>query len=127
MLRLLVALLPGNPGGARLHRAALGALHRGHLRAAEALFEHAALRYQREIAVEPLARLRVHQLIARARSGPEAETGGGLALEIERRLCRLDRIESLEPPFPLIEARTLLASWMSGGPAAADSRERAAA
>ncbi len=127
MHRLLAALLPGIPGGARLHRAALGALHQGHLRAAAALFEHAALRYQREIAVEPLARVRVHQLIALARAGADAEGGENVALEIERRLCRLTQIESLEPPFALIEARALLASWMSRGDAATASGERAAA
>jgi len=113
MPSLLAALLPGILSGARLHHAALEALHRGQAEAAVALFERAALRYRRELAVEPLARVRVLQLIARARSRADVDRDSRLALEIERRLCRLHRIEALEPPFPLIEAREMLASWMT--------------
>ena len=120
----LATHLPLVVSGARLHRAALDALHRGDPGAAEALFERAALRYRRELAVEPLARVRVQQLIARARARPNADRGAGLALEIERRLCRLDRIEALDPPFSLIEARSLLASWMTGHSGGAALRHR---
>ena len=127
MHRLLAALLPRVQGGARLHHAALEALHRGDPREADRLLERAALAYRHELAVEPLARARVHQLIARVRARPGGTGEGELALEVERRLCGLDRIESLEPPFALVEARELLASWMSQGRSAANERHDAAA
>ena len=101
--------------GAGLHRAALHEMTRGRFARAERLFESAAARYRAEVQVEPLARLRVHQLIARVRSGALGETQAGQAvLEVDRRLCRLDRIESLAAPFPFVEARTLLVSWFEG-------------
>jgi hypothetical protein len=52
-------------GGATLHRAALFATHRGDHALAERLFERGGERYRDEIQVQPLARLRVHQEIAR--------------------------------------------------------------
>lgn len=99
--------------GAGLHRAALREMTRGQWAAADRLFESAASRYRSDVEVEPLARLRVHQLMARVRSGslPEPESAQ-LVLEVDRRLCRLGRIESLEAPFTFVEARTLLASWL---------------
>ncbi|HEY2955715.1 MAG TPA: hypothetical protein VGK89_10755 [Candidatus Eisenbacteria bacterium] len=126
MPSLFATLLPRILGGARIHRAALEALHRGRAERAVALFERAAHCYRRELAVEPLARVRVQQLIARARVRPEGSQDSLLALEIEGRLCRLDRIEALEPPFPLVEARELLAGWMKGG-AGEGARARRAA
>jgi len=122
MSPLLAALLPGIVSGARLHRAALEALHRGQAETAVILFERAAVRYRRELAVEPLARVRVQQLIARARARPEEGRDGRLALEIERRLCLLRQIEELEPPYRLIEAREMLASWMPGRPGEKSAR-----
>ena len=102
--------------GAGLHRAALHELAHGRFGPAERLFESAAARYRTEVQVEPLARLRIHQLIARVRSGALTETESSQAvLEVDRRLCRLDRIESLAAPFPFVEARTLLASWLEDG------------
>jgi len=111
--RVLAGLVPSAARGAWLHRAALRALVGRRYAAAEALFEGAARCYRRELKVEPLARLRVHQLIARARAHPDQDREGALTLEIERRLCRLHRIESLEPEFPLADARALLAEQWS--------------
>jgi hypothetical protein len=122
---LLAAFLPDDEAGARYHRAALEALHRGDPRKAHALLERAAVRYRRGVVVEPLARARVHQLIARARAGTEDTEA--LGLEIARCLCRLSRIESLEPPFALIEARALLASLLAAGSGADTPEERRAA
>jgi len=108
--------------GAGLHRAALHEMERCRWAQAERLFESAARHYRSEVQVEPLARLRVHQLMARVRSGvlPETESGPAV-LEVDRRLCRLERIEALHAPFPFVEARTLLASWLT------DAEARAAA
>jgi hypothetical protein len=98
--------------GAALHRAALAAAHRKEPSWAARLFERAALRYRAELRVEPLARLRVHQEIVRLRAlGSLADIER--CLEVERALTRLDRIETLEPPFDLVDARTLLATWHS--------------
>ena len=126
MHELLAAFLPDDEAGARYHRAALDALHRGDPRKAHALLERAAVRYRKGVLVEPLARARVHQLIARARAGT-GEDAEALGLEIARCLCRLSRIESLDPPFPLIDARTLLASLLAAGSGAETPEERRAA
>ena len=125
MHELLAAFLPDDQAGARLHRAALEALHRGDPQKAQLLLERAAIRYRRAVLVEPLARARVHQLIARARSG--ADHAEALGLEISRCLCRLDLIESLEPPYALIPARELLSRWLTDDSSAATEGERRAA
>lgn len=125
MHELLAAFLPDDEAGARYHRAALEALHRGDPRKAHALLERAAIRYRRGVLVEPLARARVHQLIARARAG--TEDAEALGLEIARCLCRLSRIESLEPPFPVVDARALLAKLLAAGSGAEVQEERRAA
>jgi hypothetical protein len=122
---LLTAFLPDDEAGARFHRAALEALHRGDPRKAHLLLERAAVRYRRGVIVEPLARARVHQLIARARLG--TEDSEALGLEIARCLCRLSRIESLDPPFSLIDARVLLAGLLAAGSGAEAPEERRAA
>lgn len=113
----LATRIPQAFSGIALHRWALEAIHRGGYDAADRLFEAAASRYRVELAVEPLARLRVHQMIARVRAldNPERETE--LSLEVERLLTRLDRIESLEPPFELVDAGSLLATWLGSCPA----------
>jgi hypothetical protein len=109
--------------GAGLHHAALYEMSRGRWDAAERLFERAARRYRVEVRVEPLARLRAHQLIARIRGGRTAAAGRELAIvEAERLLCRLTRIESLNAPFALTDAHALIGAWL--GP---DDTERAAA
>lgn len=86
---------------------------------ADRLFEAAALRYRADLAVEPLARLRTHQLMARVRALPHPDREPELILEVERLLNRLQRIESLTPPFELVEARSLHATWLGGTAAGA--------
>src|SRR5262245_34294950 len=97
--------------GAALHRAGLEAIAAGVFPVADALFERAAGRYRASLDVEALARLRVHQLIARARAHGERGREGSLGLEVEQRLARLERIQALEPPFDLVPASRLLATW----------------
>ena len=113
-LWLYSAPIPGLRSGARLHRAALASLHAGREEEADRLFERAVHRYREELRVEAIARARVHQMIARVRHG----VGAATPLEVERMLYRLDRIERLEPPFDLTDARDLMAHWnhtASGG------------
>lgn len=110
----IAAAFPRAFRGASLHRAALGALHRGEWRLALRLFDAGGRAYRRELAVEPLARLRVHELIARVRSRPHPEREIDLCLEVERRLGLLGEIEALEPPFERVPARALLATWLVG-------------
>ena len=98
-------------GGAGLHRRALHAAHSGRLPHAERLFEAAAENYRRELDVEALARLRIHQMMARVLAGADPEAQAQNTLEIERRLCRIERIESPHPPFEMVDARSVLASW----------------
>ncbi len=108
---LLALRLPTLFSGRALHRAALHAVAAGVYPAAEALFERAAEHYRMDLEVEPLARLRVHQLIARVRAAGDADRDTALCLEVEQRLTRLGTIESLEAPFDLVPASRLLASW----------------
>ena len=116
----LIARVPGLAPGAALHRAGLQALHDGRWDAAEHLLDLAAQQYGRELRVEPIARARVHQWIARARRGGQVEVEA--CLEVERRLYRLPRIERPEPPFELTDACELLASWSaSAAPCARDT------
>jgi len=97
--------------GAALHRAGLEAIAAGAFPLADALLERAAGRYRVSLDVEVLAMLRVHQLIARARAHGGRGREGALGLEVEQRLARLDRIQALEPPFDLVPASRLLATW----------------
>ncbi len=96
--------------GADLHRAGLHAYAEDRFEWAVRLFEAAALRYREELRTEPLARVRVHQLMARA------SAGGGrispLSLEVDRALTRLERIESPVFPFAMVPAHELLATWL---------------
>ena len=111
VLDLASRLLPRLASGAALHHRALDHAARGDLAGAEAWFELAAACYRRELAVEPLARLRVHQLMtrARARAGGQAPS----LVEIVRLLNRLDRLETLQSPHELADARTVLAEWIA--------------
>jgi hypothetical protein len=111
ILEATSASLPGQ----LLHRAGLTALHAGAPELADRWFELAAAAYRREIRTESLARLRVHQSIARYRLHRGGTVGMDPRLSIEHALCRLERIEALEPPFADIEARTLLARWPESG------------
>lgn len=110
--------------GTALHRAGLAALARGDAAGALRLLDRAARRYRRELAVEALAHLRVHELMARA---VQADDGGSAELQVEvaRRLARLDEIEDIAPPFALVDAGVLLARWLRGN--GAGTGEQAAA
>jgi len=111
-------------GGEQLHRAGLHAFAAGAPETAVRLFEGAARRYRADLKTEPLARVRVHQLMAGALAG-----GGRmspLSLEVDRALTRLDRIESPVPPFPLVPAHVLLASWLQDADSAVDAERLAA-
>jgi hypothetical protein len=106
--------------GEDLHHAGLHALAAADYGPAAELFECAAERYRHDLRTEALARVRVHQLMARA-----CAAGGRmspLSLEADRALARLDRIESPVFPFPLMPAHVLLASWLEDAEAAADLR-----
>lgn len=104
--------------GSSLHRAGLRALSQGAWVAADELFEQAALRYREDLSTEALARARVHQRMARARAAGPGNEGSRLCLDVENALAHLERIESPVEPFDLVEARTLLATWLTEfGPA----------
>jgi hypothetical protein len=60
--------------------------------------------------------------MARARTSPGEGLDGDRCLDVERRLCRLERIEAPWPPFPLVEATSLLASWQEREPTIAGPR-----
>jgi hypothetical protein len=107
-LALAFPVLPGE----RLHRLGLEALAAGEAGLAEQLLECAARVYRRDLAVEPLARARVHQRVARARATRDADAERDLVLAIERGMSQLERIEELAPPFRLVSAHTLLARWI---------------
>jgi hypothetical protein len=110
--------------GEYLHLAGLRAFSARKYETAILLFEGAALRYREALKTEPLARVRVHQLMARACAG-----GGWmcpLSLDVDRALTRLEWIESPEPPFALVPAHALLASWLEGTEVAAGEERRAA-
>ncbi|HXS82701.1 MAG TPA: hypothetical protein VN896_08265 [Methylomirabilota bacterium] len=106
--------LPALASGQACHRRALTAAARGDRAAAERWFGHAIARYRRDLAVEPLARLRVHELMLGARpgGGEPATDAAGLMVEIVRRLNRLDRLETLDFPHELADARSVLAAWV---------------
>lgn len=117
LARRVLTLWPSRlvPGEA-LHRRALAALALGRFVAAEELFEAAAADYRRELRVEPLARLRVHQRMARARALADPAREAECMLEIVRVLNRLDRLEAMTPPFALVDAREVLARWLAERP-----------
>ncbi len=110
--RVVSRLLPDLASGRALHRRALAAAAAGAHAEAEQWFEVAATQYRRELAVEALARLRVHQLMVRARVSGHGGIDPAAMLEIIRRLNRLDQLESLEAPFELDDARAVLAAWI---------------
>ena len=99
--------------GATLHRAALAVAAAREFVLAERLFETAALRYRTELMVPALARLRVHQLMARAEDCLERDRDAALEYsgEIARRLQSLDVIEDPSPPFRPVAAADLVAMW----------------
>ncbi len=125
--RVLVRIAPGFVPGPALHRRALAAHAAGRPREAEALFDAAARSYRHELQVEPLARLRVHQRLVRARACGDPEREAELMLDIVRSLNKLDQLESLRAPFALRDARTVLSEWLSEGVPARDDASLARA
>jgi hypothetical protein len=111
LLRKLAVLAPGLFPAAQLHRLGLAALAASDTRVADALLERAALACRAEYDMERLARVRVHQLMARALGEVSADTEA--SSRVERALSRLERIESIESPFEMLDARRALASWVS--------------
>ena len=110
--RVLTRLAPRAIAGRTLHRRALAAAASGAHADAEQLFELAVARYRQELAIEPLARLRVHQLMVRARAATSSAREAEMMLEIVRALNRLDRLESLVAPHELLDARAVLSAWI---------------
>lgn len=110
LTRLASAFVPP----ATLHRRALAAAAVGRHADAEQCFEAAAAGYRRKLAVEPLARLRVHQCMVRARAAADTKREAELMLEIVRGLNRLDRLESFAAPHALVDAREVLSAWLDG-------------
>jgi hypothetical protein len=101
----LASRLPMFFSGTFLHRRALAASAAGRYADAERLYEAAANRYREDLCVEPMARLRAHQLISRVRS-VKGNPGAVAILEVENRLRRLETIESLEAPHLLVPSAT---------------------
>lgn len=116
-LSLAHRLAPQWVPGATLHRRALAICAAGRPGAAEPLMEAAAAAYRRELAVEALARLRVHQAMAklRARGGDPGESP--LLFEVVHGVQRLERLERLEAPHEMDDARSVLAQWLGGSAA----------
>ena len=104
--------------GRMLHRAALLSAFGRRFTLADRLFEAAARRYRDRLAVPELARLRAHQLMARAQACLASDRARALELaqEVEARLSRLDDLEDLAPPFALTRSRKLreryLTEWL---------------
>ena len=117
-------LHPRLVSGALLHRRALDVSVSGPPEEAERWFEAAAAAYRDELAIEALARLRVHQLMTRVRARPASSVASSEMLEIVRRLNRLDHLERLEPPFELCDARRVLAEWIERGEGRAEPSAR---
>jgi hypothetical protein len=109
LVRLLASRVPAFFTGRQLHRAGLAAFHAREYATADFLLEHAADRYREDLEMEALARVRTHQLIMRAHTTPGHGTAD--ALEVDRRLSRLERIEALAPPFTPVPAHELIARW----------------
>lgn len=107
--RTAPVLLPGRV----MHRAALAAAAAARFDEAEHLFESAVLAYRKSLEVEGLARLRVHQQMARARSLRDPVLEADRMLEIVRGLNRLDQLESFRAPHRMENARTVLSEWLS--------------
>jgi len=106
-LWFLAVRVPALFPGPTLHRAGLHAALAGASRTADTLLEKAAERYRLELEVEALARLRIHQLVIRARATTDPGREAELLLEAAQRLARVERIESFDPPFPMIPGNAL--------------------
>ena len=117
--RVLVRLASGLVPGGTLHRRALAASAAGRYVDAERLFEAAAAAYRFELRVEPLARLRVHQTMMRARATRDPVREAAMMIEIVRGLNKLDRLERFVAPHALVDAREVFADWLAGSPGSA--------
>lgn len=106
---------PGLFTGPALHHAALHASRSGAVAVAETLYESAAAQYRLDLEVEALARLRVHQLVTRARASGDVGREAELLLEAAQRLARLECIESFDPPFAMIPAGALFETGHAPG------------
>jgi hypothetical protein len=113
LIRVVSLAAPGLVPDRALHHAALRAAAAGRLAAAERLFETAAGAYRVSLNVEGLARLRVHQRMARARAAGDTVREAEMMLEIVRGVNRLERLESFRPPHEMTDARTVLSEWLS--------------
>lgn len=120
-LLLLHRLGAGCVPGARLHHAALEAFAGGRGDEAERLVDAAVQAYRRETAVESLARLRVHELMMRARRPESVGRESDFMQEIVRRVNRLDTLEALQSPHDRLDARLVLANWVGELPAASSA------
>jgi hypothetical protein len=114
--------LPALFSGTQLHHAALIAFHRADYTVCDQLLERAAERYREDLAMEALARLRTHQMILHVHAGRLRDTQA--TLEVDRRLSRLERIETLCPPFASVPAHQLIGHWRDGSNAAGVGVER---
>jgi len=113
VIRMAVRAPAGLVSGRLLHHGALTAAAAGRHAVAERGFEAAARAYRRSLDVEALARLRVHQRMARARAANDPVREAEMMLEIVRGVNRLDRLESFLPPHEQKNARTVLSEWLS--------------
>mgnify|MGYP003694090649 CR=1 FL=1 len=111
LLYSFAAPLRRTVAAARLHRAALLAIGRGRYAAARELFDAAVPGYRRELRVESLARLRIHEMMGRVLERTEPERDGERCNEIVRRLAALDQIESPAPPHAKLPVDRVLAEW----------------
>jgi hypothetical protein len=113
VIRVVSRTAPGLVPAGALHRGALAAATAGRHGEADRLFESAARSYRRSLDVEGLARLRVHQRMARARALRDPVLEAEAMIEIIRGLNRLDQLESFRPPHRMENARTVLSQWLS--------------
>lgn len=91
-----------------LHRAGLWALEARAFETSDVLLEEAALRYRKDLRVEALARVRVHQRMAQAGATRDVDERARLEAEIAHGLHMLDWIESPAAPHAPVDARMLL-------------------
>lgn len=112
-LRVFSRIAPGLAPGRALHRLALDCAARGDAAGAEWAFASAVASYRRVWDVEGLARLRVHESMVRARSAGDRGQEAEMLLGIVRGLNKLDRLESLESPFEMRDARAVLSDWLA--------------
>jgi predicted metal-dependent hydrolase len=121
VIRVVSRTAPGLVPGGTLHRRALAAAEARRWSEAEERFEAAAAAYRVSLDVEGLARLRVHQRMARARATHDPVREAEMMLEIVRGLNRLDRLESFRAPHEMRDARSVLSEWLAGSGAAFDA------